>query len=332
MEQALPSMKLSTVWERNCTAFTNRKRCVINQGGTSSGKTWSILQLLIIVAAYARDRLLISVVSESLPHLKRGCIRDFRAIMGGAFDNARWNRTDTIYSFDRATLEFFPADQHPGMRGGRRDILFINECNNVTREAFDELDVRTRRCTILDYNPVAEFWAMELPRLPGQRISTARIVTRRSMCRRRSWSGSSCGAAATRTGGAVYGMGKVGAAEGLVHPVFHAVDAMPEGGNVIYGLDFGYANDPTALVRCVVKGDELYCDELLYEAGLTNRQIALRLEALGARKGYDGIVADAAEPKSIDEIKLYGWNIRPAVKGPDSVRQGIDRVNQYRQF
>ena len=196
------------------------------------------------------------------------------------------------------------------MRGGRRDILFINECNNVTREAFDELDVRTRRCTILDYNPVAEFWAMELPRLPGsayihstyrdaQEYVPAAVVERIELRRGRDpnwWR--------------VYGMGEVGAAEGLVHPVFHAVDAMPEGGNVIYGLDFGYANDPTALVRCVVKGDELYCDELLYEAGLTNRQIALRLEALGARKGYDEIVADAAEPKSIDEIKLYGWNIR----------------------
>ena len=316
----------------NSRAYFMGKRLIINRGGTSSSKTYSILQLLIFIAALADKPTLISVVSESLPHLKRGCIRDFRKILGPDFKKALWNKTDFVYTFGKGAIEFFPADEASKLRGGRRDILFINECNNVSKEAFDELDVRTRQCTFLDYNPVGEFWAMELEGLPDTayihstyldaktvlpRAVVGRIESRRE--RDPGW-------------WRIYGLGEVGNIEGLVHPVFQTVDALPENGTQMFGLDFGYTNDPTALVKCVIRGDELYADELLYENGLNNRQIAHKLAECGVRKGYDEIFADAAEPKSIDEIKLHGWNIKPAPKGPDSVRQGIDKVNQYRQF
>jgi phage terminase large subunit len=129
----------------------------------------------------------------------------------------------------------------------------------------------------------------------------------------------------------VYGLGEVGKIEGLVHPAFTLVEDMPQGGIEFYGLDFGYSNDPTALVRCLVIGDDLYTDQLIFERGLTNDQIAHRMESLGVRKNYDEIFADAAEPKSITEIRQYGYNIKGCPKGPDSLDAGIQRVNQYRQ-
>jgi phage terminase large subunit len=333
-----PPMLLTQIWERNRMAYHEGKRLIINRGGTSSSKTFSIMQLLVIIACTTATQLLISVVSESMPHLKRGCVRDFQAIMAGNFETARWNKTDHIYRFDKATIEFFPADEASKMRGGRRDILFINECNNVVRDAYNELSVRTKKTIFLDYNPVSEFWLHEMglearpdaeyihstyldTMIKGVSIlpvkQVADIESRRG--RDPNW-------------WRVYGLGELGNIEGLVHPVFHTVETLPEGGASFYGLDFGYTNDPTALVRCCLKGDELYTDQLLYETGLNNQQIARRLADVGVRKGYDEIFADAAEPKSIDEIKLHGWNIKPAPKGPDSVRQGIDRVNQYRQF
>ena len=160
--QRLPEMRLSNVWEHNALAYQMGKRFIINQGGTSSSKTFSILQLLIIIAISTTTQLLISVVSESLPHLKRGCIRDFQEIMGDAFEAERWNKTDHLYHFDKSVVEFFPADDAAKLRGGRRDILFENECNNLTLRAHDELSVRTRKAIFLDYNPVSDFWAHEL--------------------------------------------------------------------------------------------------------------------------------------------------------------------------
>lgn len=320
-----------------------KKRLIINQGGTSSSKTFSILQLLVLISLYATSKLLISVVSESLPHLKRGCIRDAESIMGSAWDDKRYNRTDHIYHFDNADIEFFGADDAAKLRGGRRDILYCNEANNIGKPAFDELDVRTRICTFIDYNPVSEFWAHDKMRnagivdfskdqstdgiafihstyqdakhvLPNEIVQS---IESRKLTDPNWWR--------------VYGLGEVGNIEGLVHPLFSVIDELPEGGMRFYGLDFGFSNDPTSLVHNVIKGDDLSSDQVIYEAGLTNDQIAKRMEQAGVRKGYDEIFADAAEPKSIAEIKRHGFNIKPAPKGSDSVIAGIQKVNQYRQ-
>jgi phage terminase large subunit len=130
----------------------------------------------------------------------------------------------------------------------------------------------------------------------------------------------------------VYGLGEVGSAEGLIHGTFSLCDEFPSyGDDAFYGLDFGY-NDPCALVRCKILNDCLVCDQLLYEAGLTNQDLSKRFASLGIRKGYDEIIADCAEPKSIQELYRDGWNVKPAIKGPDSVVAGIQKVNQYKQF
>ena len=115
-------LKLSPVFNANCESFLSGKRRTFNEGGTWSTKTYSILQLLILIASSAKEPLLCSVVSESLPHLKRGCIRDFMAILGPQFDYRLWNASNFVYSFPngKGVIEFFPADEPSKMRGGRR--------------------------------------------------------------------------------------------------------------------------------------------------------------------------------------------------------------------
>jgi len=323
-------LPITQIFNQNIAAYRGGKRRALNEGGTSSSKTYSILQLLILIAQNARSPFLISVVSESLPHLKRGCIRDFMAIMGAEFDGNRYNKTEHIYAFRKGTIEFFPADEPSKMRGGRRDILFINEANNVSRNAYRELDIRTRAFTFLDWNPVSEFWVHEdgliqkpenvyihstyldaLAVLPPEVV--ANIESNKDDP---NWWN-------------IYGLGRLGKVEGLVYPNFTQVEEMPDRDG-FYGLDFGYSNDPTVLVHNIIRGDELFSRELIYEAGMTNDAIARRMDDLGVRRHYDEIWADAVEPKSIDEIAAYGFNIKPAPKGAGSVEYGHQRVKQYK--
>ena len=330
------NLQTTRVFEQNALAYSRKKTLLINQGGTSSSKTYSILQLLIIIAVYAKVPTMISVVSESLPHLKRGAMRDYQVIMGEDFRADAWAATDKIYTFGRGKIEFFGADDASKLRGGRRDILFINEANNISRDAFDELDVRTRACTIIDYNPVSEFWAHDLMASP-ENLWKNRIHFNKStyLDAKHVLPPETVAKIESRRGDPnwwhVYGLGEVGNIEGLVHPSFSVVDEMPSGGIEFYGLDYGYSQDPTALVRNVILGQDLYSDQLIYESGLMNDQIAKRFEQVGVRKNYDEIFADAAEPKSAAEIRRYGYNIRGAPKGEDSVRTGIQLVNQYKQ-
>ena len=324
----------TSIYERNAEAWVNRKngiRRALNEGGTSSSKTYSILQLLILIAHNVKRKFLISVVSESLPHLKRGCIRDFQSIMGDAFLESAWNRTDKIYNFGNGKIEFFSADEPSKLRGGRRDILFINEANNIPYDAFRELDVRTSLFAFLDWNPTGEFWAhqnllnhpenvyIHSTYLDAKEVLPPEVVNAIELNRDRDpnwWN--------------VYGLGKLGKVEGLVYPYFDQVDNFS--GDVFYGLDFGFSNDPTALVRCMIQGNELYTQELIYETGLTNQDIANRMIELGVKRKFDEIYADSSEPKSIEEIYRYGFNIKGAGKGAGSVEYGHQLIRQYKQF
>jgi len=150
------------IYEENAQAWLSNKRRVLNEGGTASSKTWSILQLLILIAQHTKVPLLTSIVSESLPHLKRGAIRDFFKILDESLDNnPRYNKTEQTYTFGKGMIEFFGADEADKVRGPRRDILFINEGNNVPWETARGLDIRTAKFTFIDWNPVGEFWAHE---------------------------------------------------------------------------------------------------------------------------------------------------------------------------
>ena len=327
----------TNVFSRNLDAYLNRKiRRAINQGGTSSSKTHSIIQLLIFIAIHSKNSILISVVSESFPHLRRGALRDFFKIMGDSFEDKRWFQTLSIYTFANGVqIEFFSADNSAKLRGGRRDILYINECNNIAYEAFRELDKRTRLFTFLDYNPVAEFWAHEFlipysenafihsTYLDALHVLEKSVVDNIEIERERdpNWFN-------------VYGLGNVGKIEGLVYPYFTIIESIPllHSPIIFFGLDFGFSSDPSVLVRNTVYKDNLYSEEMFYQTNLTNQDIARKFEDVGVQKNYDEVFADSAEPKSIEEISLCGYNIKGTLKGPGSVEFRRQKTNQYKQF
>lgn len=253
--------------------------------------------------------------------------------MGANFNPDRFNKTDLIYPFHKAEMEFFSADEPSKQRGARRQILFVNELNNVFAEAFRELDARTEICTIADWNPVSEFFVHEQGLLTSSDsayihatykdalnvVPEAVIKNILQMGKRDpDWA-------------RIYLEGKPGKEKGLVYPSFEQEYELPRG-DIFYGLDFGFSTDVTALARHVIVNDELHSQELIYETGLTNDMIANRMMELGVRKDYDEIFADAAEPKSIEEIKRAGFNIKPASKGPGSVEFGHQKVRQYKQY
>ena len=331
-EETASTWKLTSIFRDNLAAYQAGKRRALNEGGTSSSKTISILQLLILIAKHAKTPLLISVVSESMPHQKKGCLRDFKNILGEAYDEKSHNKTENVYTFPSGgAIEFFGADESGKVHGPRRDILFINEANNVPWDTARALDIRTRLFTLCDWNPVGEFWAHE--RWKGQPeneyihstyldalwVLPPEVVANIESNRNDPnwWN--------------IYGLGKVGKVEGLVYSVFEQADELPEGDRVI-GLDFGFANDPAAVVSNVIRGDCLYSHELVYELGLTNSDLSTRMEAAGLRKRYDEIFADSAEPKSIEELYRLGWNIKSCPKGADSVEYGHQKIRQYKQF
>ncbi len=329
----MDNLRTTRIFKENLFAYKDGKRRALNEGGTASSKTWSVLQLLILIAQHAKSKLLISVVSESLPHLKRGAIRDFFNILGESSDNnSNYNKTEQTYrASQNGVIEFFGADEADKVRGPRRDILFINEGNNVPWETARGLDIRTAKFTLVDWNPVSEFWAHEywigqpenayihstyqdaLQILPAEVV--ANIESNKD--KDPNWWN-------------VYGLGRLGKVEGLVYPFFSQVKELPQG-EVFYGLDFGFSTDVTALIKNVIIGDSLYSQELIYERGLTNHDIAVMMSERGIRKHSEEIFADSAEPKSIEEIYQYGFNIKPCPKGPGSVEYGHQKVRQYKQ-
>lgn len=312
----------------------NRKatqRIVVNQGGTSSTKTWSIQQLLYLLAA--RNTLLISIVSESMPHLRRGAMRDFFKMLleDSLYDEQSHNKTNNTYKIKKSTIEFFSVDSQDKVRGARRDILFMNECNNISYDTYSQLEVRTKERIYLDYNPVSEFWVHEkllpldnvkfikstyLDALEVLPDGIVKSIESRKETDPNWWR--------------VYGLGEVGTLEGIIYKNYKIVDNFPDDVKwMCYGLDFGYTNDPTVLLKIAMKEDEIYIDELIYETGLTNQDIVLKQRQLEIGR-RDEIYADSAEPKSIEEIYREKFNIKPCKKGKDSVNQGIDVVKRHK--
>jgi len=327
-------IKTTRIYEENAAAWLSGKRRALNEGGTASSKTWSILQLLILIAENTKAPILISVVSESLPHLKRGAIRDFFRILDESPDNnPRYNKTEHTYTFGKGRIEFFGADEADKVRGPRREILFLNEANNIPWETARGLDIRTAKFTLADWNPVSEFWAhqnwigqpenayIHSTYLDAKDVLPEQVVADIESYRDKDpnwWN--------------IYGLGLIGKMEGLVYPFFTQVETLPAQGELVYGLDFGFSGDPAVLTKNKVFAEAIYSEELFYERGLTNQDIAQRMIELGVQKNSDIIWADSAEPKSIEEIYQQGFNIKGSPKGPGSVEYGHQKVRQYKQF
>ena len=304
-----------------------KKRIKIIQGGTSAGKTFGILPVLIDKCT-RQAGLEVSVVAESIPHLRRGALRDFQKIMRwtGRYIDDRFNKSLLRYEFGNGSvIEFFSADDASKLRGARRDILYINECNNVTFESYNELSIRTKKEVFLDFNPANEFWVhKELKDEPDSDfiILTYKdnealdesIVSQIEKNREK---------AATSSYWAnwwrVYGLGEIGSLEGVIFDNWKTIDKIPAEAKLIgIGLDFGYTNDPTSAIEIYNYNGQRIVNELVYRTGMVNSDIANLLP------NSVTIYADSSEPKSIEEIRRFGKMIKGVTKGVDSIRFGID--------
>lgn len=309
-----------------------KKRIRVVQGGTSASKTISILLFLIAMAQTDEKPTLTSIVSESIPHLKRGAIRDFKNIMRDHhyWKEQLWNATDSIYTFETGSqIEFFSTDNGDKLRGARRDRGFMNEANNCTLDAFEQLEVRTKEFFFLDYNPTNEFWLFSEV-LPNRSDVEKIILTYKDNEALSPEIVNSIEQRKNRTGWwQVYGLGQLGEVEGKIYKDWKIIDAVPHEARLIRrGLDFGYSNDPTAIVDIYEYNGGYILDESLYRKGMLNKQIADFISNLTYPETI--VIADSSEPKSIDEIKLYGVNILPAQKGQGSVSNGISFVQGQR--
>lgn len=308
-----------------------RKRVRIVRGGTSSSKTFTIVPLCIDYACKVPGSE-ISIVSESIPHLKRGAIRDFLKIMQtvGMYVPDKWNKASHTYTFSNGSyIEFFSADNSAKLRGARRDVLFINECNNIDFESYHQLAIRTKKFIYLDYNPVTEFWVdTELKDDPDSEmviltykdnealdptivkaIEKARDKAATSAYWANWWQ--------------VYGLGQIGNLEGVVFNNWKTIDLIPKEARLIgVGVDFGYTNDPTAIIYIYYHNGNRIIDEHTYKTGLLNSDIAKLLPKNVI------VYADNAEPKSIAEIRRAGIMIKGATKGADSIKYGIQTMQE----
>ena len=325
----LEGWNLTQIFHTNLSNYLNPQyRRSLNEGGTASSKTYSILQLLVRIAQTAKTNTTISVVSESMPHLKKGCIKDFKDIMGDAFNDDCYNKTEQQYHFGRNVIEFFGADESAKVRGPRREILYINEANNVPWETARNLDVRTSRFIFADWNPVSEFWAYDNWKgkpenawvhstyldakwvLPAETVKTIESYRESDP----NWWN-------------IYGLGRIGKVSGLVYPYFEQCDSLPDKGEEFYGLDFGYT-DPKALIRCGRIGKDLYLDEVLYERQLTREDFIKLLPSLIDNRGTE-IWADSEDPESIQVIFNAGWNIHAVEKLKGSVLFGVEALQAF---
>lgn len=317
----------ATTATRKIAKLTKRIRAI--SGGTSASKTISILMWLIDYAQ-SHDNKTIHVVSESYPHLADGAIKDFRDIMVAHryWDDRRWNNTSHEYTFETKTaLKFLSIDKFGKAHGPRRDLLFINEANNIDYTIVDQLIVRTRDIIFLDWNPTSEFWFytemkdkrkdvdfITLTYKDNEALDQNTIAEIESHQNNKNW-------------WRVYGLGLLGEVEGRIYTDWKIIDEIPHEARLErYGLDFGYSNDPTAVVAIYRYNGGFIFDEVLYRKGMLNKDIADHMKS----QPDSLIVADSAEPKSIAELNMYGLRVTKSKKGKDSVKFGIATVQQQR--
>jgi len=311
-----------------------KRRTKIIQGGSSASKTYSILAVLIDKATRIAG-LEISVVAESIPHLRRGALKDFLKILKwtNRFNDEQFNKSLLTYNFKNGSVfEFFSADDSSKLRGARRDILYINECNNVTFESYNELSIRTKKEVFLDFNPANEFWVhTELKDEPDADFIILTYKDNEALDKsiidqieknREKASTSTYWSNWWR----VYGLGEIGMLEGVIFSNWKQIDKVPADARLIgIGLDFGYTNDPTAAVEVYTWNGQRILNELVYRTGMINSDIAKILP------DNVPIYADSSEPKSIEEIRRYGKTIKGVTKGKDSINFGI-QIMQSQEY
>lgn len=309
------------------------KRIIVEQGGTRSGKTYNILLWLIFYYTERNTAKTITICRKSFPSLRASVMRDFFDILRNhdLYREDYHNKSSHEYHLNGNLVEFISLDQPQKIRGRKRNLLYINEANELFYEDWQQLIFRTDGRIILDYNPSESFhWIYDkvIPRDDCDFYQTTyrdnpfldeqikNEIERLKETDEDYWR--------------IYGLGERGMSRATIFQ-FGTSEIPQEAKLISYGLDFGYTNDPSALVAVYTHGDNLYLDELLYRTGMTNRDLHHHLQSLGLDR-RDEIFADSAEPKSIDELHRFGWNVKPTAKGQDSINAGIDILKRHKIF
>ena len=307
------------------------KRIVIEQGGTRSGKTYNILMWIIFKFTTENEGLTITICRKTYPALRASCMRDFFDILKtyDLYKEEDHNKSNSEYILNGNLIEFISLDQPQKLRGRKRDLLYINEANEIHFEDWQQLIFRTTGRVIMDYNPSDEFHFIYDKIKPREDVDffvtnyldnpfleedTIREIERLKDIDFNYWK--------------IYGLGEVGASQSIIFRANDCIDIPETATFLSMGMDFGFTNDPTTLVEVWKQGDDLYLKELLFKTGLTNRDIDNHLRLLGVERKE--IFADSAEPKSIEELYRMGWNIKPATKGQGSINIGIDMMKRYK--
>ena len=302
-----------------------KSKIQIHQGGTRSGKTYSILTALIELC-HKNSGLVITICRKTFPALRATAMRDFFEILNKEeiYNPDLHNKSDATYQLWGNMVEFISIDQPQKVRGRKRDVLFINEANEINLEDWRQLLLRTTGRVLIDYNPSDEFhWIYEevIPREDAEFFRTTykdnpflpeSVVLEIERFR-----------TADENFWKVYGLGERGTAQSTIFTHWTEINQIPNEYKLLTtGVDFGYTNDPTAIVRVYTDGHGFAVDELCYATRLTNSDIAKVLRDNEVNRS-DVVICDSAEPKSIDEIHAHGFNTHGARKGRDSVKNGI---------
>jgi phage terminase large subunit len=304
----------------------SKNRVTHHIGGTRSGKTYAIIQYLIVEAL--QNPFAVTIVRKTIPSLKKTVMKDFKDILKGLgiWDENRMNIADRIYQFDNGgQIQFINTDDPDKLRGLKSDILFIDEANEVDEDAYFQLSIRTTGKIILAYNPTISpyHWLRQMndceryntsykdnPYLPKEMVKSIEDL---QYTNEKKWK--------------IYGLGEYALNDKAIYQ-FEVVDTF-DAEFVAFGLDWGYGGDELALVAVFKEGDNLYLEELIYEKGMVMKDISDRLEKLGINKSYE-IFCDSSEPRSIEELYRCGFNAKPVKKGPDSIRFGISVLQNYK--
>ena len=324
-------------------AMKSRKKVI--QGGTWAGKTFGIIPILINYATLNQNKV-VTIVAETIPALKGGALKDFKNIMRdtGRWVESRFNATDIFYQFATGTkIEFKSFDSvGKAQAAGKRDVLFINEAPYITYEIADALIGRTTEDIYIDFNPTSEFWAHTeilpnkdaeflLLKYTDNEALPPTILSELMMKVDKANKEKEQGINGYWTNWCkVYVDGELGSLQGAIFD-FNIIPSIPHGAELLaYGLDWGFTNDPTALIEVYRYDGELIVNELIYKSGLTNTDLVERMKELKVNK-YKDMIADSAEPKSIEDLYRAGYrNIYGAKKGPDSIRASIDKLKTFK--
>lgn len=309
----------------------SQKKIVVEQGGTRSGKTYNILLFIIFHYCQSHTGKTITICRKTFPALRSSVMRDFIDILKihNKYNEANHNKSNSEYKLDGNLIEFISVDQPQKIRGRKREFLFINEANELDYEDWQQLVFRTTEKIVIDFNPSDFYhWIYDkvIPRKDVEFFKTTYLdnkfldasiideIERLKETDEHYWR--------------IYGLGERGYSKATIFKYYETDNVPSDAEFVSYGLDYGYTNDPTAMVGVWKRGYDLYIKECIYQTMMTGRDIHQKLKELGVER--DLIYADSAEPRLNEELRRMGWNIRPSVKGKDSINAGIDLLKRFK--